>query len=122
MRLVQACLVIVLVVLALPGAAAAQSDETPDRLFDALGYAMFAGSAGDFLTTQHALSHGAYELNPLQRDLGVRIATTAAFPVVANYLSNELREDGHPKLALWMRIALVSLKGYAIVHNLRAAR
>ncbi len=121
MRLVQACLVIVLVVLAFPGAAAAQSDENPDRLFDALGYAMFAGSAGDFLTTQHALSRGASELNPLQRDLGVRIATTAAFPLAGNYFTDELRNE-HPKLALWIRIALVSLKGYAIVHNLRAAR
>ena len=45
-----------------------------------------------------------------------------AFPFVANYLSDELREGGHEKLALWVRIALVGLKSYAIMHNLRAAR
>jgi hypothetical protein len=124
MRLVRICLVLVLSLFALKGTAAAESDESPEpgRLYQALGYAMFAGSVGDFASTQHALARGNHELNPLQRDLGVRIGTTVAFPFVANYLSDELRESGHEKLALWMRIALVGLKGYAIMHNLRAAR
>jgi hypothetical protein len=124
MRLIQSCLVLVLPLFALQGTAAAKSDEIPksDRLYDALGYAMFAGSVGDFVSTQHALARGGYELNPLQRDLGVRIGTTVAFPFVANYLSDELREDGHEKLALWFRIALVGLKSYVIMHNLRVAR
>jgi hypothetical protein len=120
MRFMQTGLVIVLVLLLLQGSAFAESEERGDRLYDALGYAMFAGSAGDLLSTQYALAQGGRELNPLQRDLGVRIGTTVAFPFVANYLSDELREKGHRKLSLWLRIALVGLKSYVIVHNLRA--
>jgi hypothetical protein len=124
MRLDWICVVLVFAFLPFQ-AAGAESSEEPSgqrRLYDALGYAMFAGSAGDFLSTQYALSRGAQELNPLQREMGVRVATTVAFPFVANYLSDELRKDGHEKLALWLRIALVGLKSYAIAHNLRVAR
>jgi hypothetical protein len=123
MRLSRISVVLIFALLPFQAAGAAQSEErSQDRLYDALGYAMFAGSIGDFVSTQHALARGGYELNPLQRDLGVRIGTTVAFPFVANYLSDELREDGHEKLALWLRIALVGLKSYVIVHNLRTAR
>jgi hypothetical protein len=87
-----------------------------------MGYAIAAGSAGDLLSTQYALANGARELNPLQQNIGVRVGSAVAFPVVAIYLSDELRKDGHPKLALWFRIALVALKGYAIAHNLRTVR
>jgi hypothetical protein len=102
--------------------AGAQTDEERDGLYDAMGYAMVGGSIGDLLSTQYALSNGARELNPLQQNTGVRVASAVAFPVVAIYLSDELRKDGHPKLALWFRIALVALKGYAIAHNLRTVR
>jgi len=101
-------------------ATAAPGDEEPGRLYTALGYASFVGSAGDFFSTEYVLAGGGSELNPLQQYRGVRIGSSVAFPLVANYFTEELRKDGHPKLALWSRIALVGLKGYAIVHNLRA--
>ena len=102
--------------------AGAQSDEGRDGLYDAMGFAIVGGSVGDLLSTQYAISNGARELNPLQQNTGVRVASAVAFPVVAIYLSDELRKDGHPKIALWFRIALVALKGYAIAHNLRTVR
>jgi hypothetical protein len=104
--------------------AAADDDvqvEEPGRLYKALGWAMFPASAGDFASTEYALAGGGSELNPLMQNRGVRIGGSVAFPFVANYLSEELRKDGHPKLALWFRIAVVGLKGYAVFHNLRAA-
>jgi len=100
---------------------AAPNDE-PGRLYQALGWAAFGGSAGDVLSTEYALAAGGYELNPLQQHRAVRIGSNAAFPFATNSLTEELRKDGHPKLALWCRVAVVALKGYAIVHNLRAAR
>jgi hypothetical protein len=105
--------------------AAEDGDEDADkgsRLFQALGYATFAGSAGDLLSTQYGIANGRTELNPFQQHVGARVATTVAFPFVANYLTEELRKDGHPKLALWLRVAVIGLKGYAIAHNLRGAR
>jgi hypothetical protein len=93
----------------------------PGRLYKALGWAMFPASAGDFASTEYALAGGGSELNPLMQNRGARIAGSVAFPFAMNYLSEELRKDGHPKLALWMRIAVVGLKGYAVFHNLRAA-
>ncbi len=108
-----------------PAAAAASNDddevEKPGRLYRALGYAAFAGAAGDVLSTEYALTDGGSELNPLLQNRGVRIGSNAAFPFATNYLTEELRKDGHPKLALWCRIGLVALKGYAVFHNLRAA-
>jgi hypothetical protein len=105
-------------------ATAAPSDEQvePGRLYQALGWAAFGGSAGDVLSTEYALAAGGYELNPLQQRRAVRIGSNAAFPFATNSLTEELRKDGHPKLALWCRVAVVALKGYAIVHNLRVAR
>jgi hypothetical protein len=116
----------------LPATAAAERDDgrpataapndKPGRLYQALGYAAFVGSAGDVLSTEYALAAGGNELNPLQQSRGVRIGSNVAFPFATNYLTEELRKDGHPKLALWCRVAVVALKGYAIVHNLRVAR
>lgn len=103
-------------------AAAEREKEEPGRIYRALGWATFAGSAGDFLSTEHALAGGGSELNPLLQNRGVRASSAVAFPIAANYLTEELREDGHPKLALWCRVAIVGLKGYAVFHNLRAAR
>lgn len=109
--------------LAASSAAPAADDqvEEPGRLYQALGFATFGGSAGDILSTEYALAGGGSELNPLLQNRGVRIGSSVAFPVAANYLTEELRKDGHPRLALWLRVAVVALKGYAIVHNLRAA-
>ncbi len=103
-----------------PAAAGDGETDQGGRLYQALGWATFAGSAGDALSTEYAIRGGASELNPLQENRGVRIGSAVAFPLVSNYLSEELRKDGHPKLALWLRIAVVGLKGYVIVHNLRA--
>ncbi|MGH9392276.1 MAG: hypothetical protein ACRD1Z_21945 [Vicinamibacteria bacterium] len=100
--------------------AAEPEKEKPGRLYQALGWATFAGSAGDVLSTEYALSaSGARELNPLQQHIGLRVGSNVAFPLAANYMTNKLREDGHPRLALWCRVAVVALKGYAIAHNLR---
>jgi hypothetical protein len=103
-------------------AATAAPNDKPGRLYQALGWAAFGGSAGDVLSTEYALSGGGYELNPIQQHRGVRIGSNVAFPFLVNHLTDELRKDGHPKLALWCRVAVVALKGYAIVHNLRVAR
>jgi hypothetical protein len=103
-------------------AATPAPNDKPGRLYQALGYAAFVGSAGDVLSTEYALAAGGNELNPLQQSRGVRIGSNVAFPFLVNHLTEELREDGHPKLALWCRVAVVALKGYAIVHNLRVAR
>jgi len=103
-------------------ATAAPGDEEPGRLYKALGWASFGGAAGDFASTEYALAGGGSELNPLQQYRGVRIGSSVAFPFAVNYLSEELRKDGHPKLALWVRIASLGLKGYAIAHNLREGR
>ncbi len=97
-----------------------QLDE-PGRLYKTLGWAMFAGATGDFVSTEYLLSNGGSELNPLMQTRGVRIGATVAFPFAVNWMTEELRKDGHPKLALWMRVGLVGLKGYAVFHNLRAA-
>lgn len=111
----------ILALLVAPSTNAAEDDEG-SRLFRALGYASFAGSAGDLLSTEYGLANGRRELNPLQQHFGARLASTVAFPLVTNYLTDELRKDGHPKLALWMRVALIGLKGYAIAHNFRGPR
>lgn len=105
-----------------PAAADDQAEAKAGRLYLALGWASFAGAAGDFVSTEYALAAGGYELNALQQRRGVRIGSGAAFPFLVNHLTEQLRRDGHPKLALCMRIALVGLKGYAIAHNLRAGR
>jgi len=115
-------LVLALGLASLAAPAAANDQVEPGRLYRALGWAAFGGSAGDFASTEYVLSNGGSELNPLQQNRGVRIGSTVAFPVAMNYLTEELREDGHPKLALWFRVAVVALKGYVIVHNLRAGR
>lgn len=93
--------------------------EEPSRLYKVMGWATWGGQAGDFASTEYLIENGGYERNPLMRNRGVRIGSVVAFPLVSNYLSEELRKEGHPKLALWMRIAVVGLKGYAIAHNLR---
>lgn len=102
-------------------APAGATEEEPGRLYRALGWAAFGGSAGDFASTEYVLANGGFELNPLMQTRGVRIGATVAFPFAVNWMTEELRKDGHPKLALWMRVGLVGLKGYAVFHNLRAA-
>ncbi len=114
--------VVLMLALVVGPAFGAEDDGKGSRLFQALGYASFAGSAGDLLSTEYGLANGRRELNPFQQHVGARVAATVAFPLVANYLTDELRKDGHPKLALWMRVALLGLKGYVIAHNLRGAR
>lgn len=98
-----------------------QAEEKPGRLYQALGWAAFGAAAGDFASTELVLAEGGRELNPFMQARGVRIGASVAWAPAMNYLTEELRKDGHPKLALWMRIAVVGLKGYAIVHNLREA-
>lgn len=116
---------LVVLALSLSAFAPAAADDEKDKgsaLFRGLGLAMYGAKTGDLLSTELLLLDGGVELNPFMQHRSVRIAATAAAPIVVNWSSEELRKRGHPKLALWMRISAVALFGYATTHNLRAAR
>ena len=95
----------------------AESEE-PFTLFRALGWTTYGVSAADNISTEIALSKGAYEGNPFMRNRTVRIP----YPILINYATEKARQKGHEKVALWMRIALIAGYGYVAAHNLRQGR
>ena len=95
--------------------------EAPSRLYRALGFGVFITKAGDFASTEYVLSRGGVEKNPFMQRRDVRVAVTALLPFALNWSTEAVRKDGHPKIALWMRIGLVVAHGYLIQHNLRVA-
>lgn len=100
----------------------AEEPEQESKLFRALGFAVYATSAGDALSTELALAQdGVYEFNPINQTRGGRIATHIGAPIVVNATSAELYKRGKKKRALWMRIAFVAAYGTFTAYNVRQA-
>lgn len=93
--------------------------EAPTTLYRALGFGVYLSKVGDLASTEYGIYRGGVELNPLMRRREVRVAATALYPFAFNWMSEVVRKDGHPKLALWMRVGFVVMHGYLIQHNLR---
>lgn len=100
---------------------AAADEKRESKLFRALGTTTYFVSAGDAVSTELAFANGASELNPLQRNRGARIAAHVAVPVLVNWGTQELADDGHERIALWIRIAMVASYGTVTAINLRNA-
>jgi hypothetical protein len=85
--------------------------------------ALLGGTACDIGSTLWALQHpGVYEANPLygRHPSAVRLLVTSAavtFPAVV--LLESRAHHGHPRLALWMAVALGSFHASLAIHNLR---
>lgn len=91
-----------------------------DALFRAFGWGMHFAAASDVATTEWALAQpGFYEQNPLMSHRGVRVAAHVVAPAAVWWASRKVREKGHPRAALLMRIGLTAVYGYAALHNLR---
>lgn len=97
----------------------AQEEKEPSKLFRALGWGVYGASAADVISTEIALSRGAYEGNPFMRNRPLRISFHIGVPILVNYATEKARKKGHEKVALWMRIALVAGYSAVAVHNLR---
>jgi hypothetical protein len=94
--------------------------EDEDGLFAVFGWSMHVASAGDVATTEWALAQpGFYEQNPLMSHRGVRVAAHVVAPAAVWWASRKVREKGHRRAALLMRIGLTAVYGYAAIHNLR---
>lgn len=91
----------------------------PSKLFRAMGWGVYGSSGADLISTEIALSRGAYEGNPFMRNRPVRISYHIALPIFFNWVTEKDRKNGHEKRALWMRIAFVAAYGYVTAHNLR---
>ncbi len=95
-------------------------EQEENGLFRAFGWGMHLGAASDVATTEWALAQpGFYEQNPLMSHRGVRVAAHVAVPAAVWWASRKVREKGHPRAALLMRIGLTAVYGYAGLHNLR---
>ena len=88
-------------------------------LFEFSGVGLFAASAADFATTELGLSRGLQEGNPVAGRRGIRLAHHVVGPAAVYWTTERLRRSGKPKLALGLRIALMSAYSYAAFHNLR---
>ncbi len=90
--------------------------------YQALGISLFVVSAGDLLSTEYSLQKpGMEEMNPLQVNRGVRIATHIGVPLLVHWATNRLQRDGHGKMAFWLRLGFNAVLSYAVMHNVRAA-
>ncbi len=94
--------------------------ESQSNLYNALGWGVHISKWGDFISTEMVLSSGGYELNPLMKSRGTRIAASVAGPALINWVSNEIRPE-HPKIAILVRLGAIVANGYLIQHNLRVA-
>lgn len=124
-------------VVAPPGASAARLDgktfpigpwlyraPTPDSgpAYRAFGVGMFAASAGDALSTEWGLGRPRVrEGNRLASNRAVRVTLHAVAPALLWYGTEKIRQEGHPRLALWTRIGMTAAYGWVTVHNLRLA-
>ena len=96
--------------------------EGGQALYRFLGATMFAASAGDLATTEWGLTRsGVYEANPLVANRNVRVTAHVVVPTLVWWTTNKMRQNGHHKAALWIRIGVTAAYGYAIMHNLRTA-
>lgn len=87
-------------------------------LYRALGLATYGAIGADLTTTELGLARGLVEGNPIQRHRAVRIVSHVALGIFWNeYLTEGLRKKGHPKAALWMRIAAVAAYGLLTARN-----
>lgn len=90
--------------------------------YKALGISLFVVSAGDLLSTEYSLQKpGIEEMNPLQVNRGVRIATHIGVPLLVHWATNRLQRDGHGKMAFWLRLGCNAVLSYAVMHNVRVA-
>lgn len=78
-----------------------------------------AGAAGDLVSTEVALHHGAVELNPIQQTPAGRVGAQAVYAVTGCLVDSHLRKGGRGKLAKGIRIAAFALKMGLMAHNLR---
>lgn len=95
--------------------------ETPGSgFFKTMGVGMFAAAAGDLATTELGLrSPEIVEMNPMQRNRGVRIATHIAVPALLFWATERASKSGNRKLALLIRIGASVAYSYAAMHNAR---
>ena len=104
------------------GESAPVGDSEEGALFRTFGVGMFAASAGDLASTEWGLTHpGIYEMNPLVTHREVRVSAHILVPAAVWWTTKRLREKGHDKAALWVRIGVTAAYGYAVMHNLRTA-
>ena len=97
------------------------NDPHNDKLFDALSFGVYITKVGDFASTEYLIYRGGVEDNPFMQNRSTRVVATTLYPFAFNWATNEIRKDGHPKIALWMRIGFIAWHGYLIQHNLRLA-
>ena len=77
----------------------------------------------DVWSSQRAFANGAREGNPLAPEaLGAQVLMKAGMTAGVIWCARALDARGHRKHALWMRIGVIALWGYATAHNLRHAR
>ena len=114
--------VLILVALLAASPLAAQDDgleRHESALFRVMGWATYAGSAGDMVTTEYGLSHGAVELNPMAQNCLTRCAAHALIPPLVNFTTAKIYHSGHERTALWVRIGVNVFYGAVVVRNLR---
>lgn len=99
------------------------SQELPPEkstLYKAMGIALVGTAASDVISTEYVIRGGGYEMNPVGRtNVYGRTALKSAGTAVVWWWTDRVHRDGHTKAALWMRIAAVSVWGYATMHNIR---
>ena len=89
--------------------------------FRTMGVGMFVSAAADLATTELGLATpGIVEMNPLQGNRGVRIATHVAVPAFLYWATERARKKGDVKLALLLRIGVNVAYSYAAMHNARS--
>jgi hypothetical protein len=95
--------------------------ERPGSFYSVLGVGMFAVAGADLASTELGWSRpGVFEVNPLQRNRGVRVATHVAAPALMYWVTDRLHRSGRPKLALMARLGFNVAYSYVVMHNLRS--
>lgn len=91
-----------------------------ETFFKTMGVGMFVAAAGDFATTEISLqTPGIVEMNPVQRNLGLRLLTHAAAPAFVYWITERARRKGNGKLALLIRVGFNVAFSYAAMYNAR---
>ncbi len=85
--------------------------------FEASGVGIFAASAADFATTEWGLSRGLQEGNPIASHRGIRLVHHVVGPAAVYWATDRLEKKGKTKLALALRIAVMTAYSYAALHN-----
>ncbi len=97
--------------------------ENGKKLHDILGVMLVGTAITDVASTRAVINAGGFEQNPIAGDSFARqLAVKSAGTAAVYFASEKVRSSGHPKIALWMRIATVCAWGYATAHNIRMAR